>query len=96
MNQASNAMVPTINHPLFNGTQTSLGLLKLGATYLGITLVWVARCFAIVIKEVQLPSFLSTLLSTIEIGLELLPRGHELAMCPLTTTQNFTEADEND
>ena len=27
-------MVPTINHSLFDGTQTSLGPLKLGATYL--------------------------------------------------------------
>ena len=29
-------MIPTINHPLFDGTQTSLGPLKLGATYLGV------------------------------------------------------------
>ena len=35
-NQASNAMVPRIIYPLFDGTQTSLGPLKLGATYLGI------------------------------------------------------------
>ena len=35
LNQASNAMVPTHIHPLFDGTQTSLGPLKLGATYLG-------------------------------------------------------------
>ena len=32
-------MVPTNNHPLFDGTQTILGPLKLGATYLGIALV---------------------------------------------------------
>jgi hypothetical protein len=36
---ASNAMVPTHIHPLFYVTQTSLGPLKLGATYLGIDLV---------------------------------------------------------
>jgi hypothetical protein len=31
-----------------------------------------------------LPSFLSIISSSIEIGLELLPRVHELAMCPLS------------
>ena len=70
-------MVPTINHPLFDGTQTSLGPLKLGATYLDKALVWVAECFAIATDEVPLSSFLSTRLSSIEMGLELLPRGHE-------------------
>jgi hypothetical protein len=35
-------MVPTINHPPFDGIQTSLSPLKLGATYLGIALAWVA------------------------------------------------------
>jgi hypothetical protein len=70
-------MVPTNNHPLFDGTQTSLGPLKLGATYLGKALVWVAGCFAIPPNEVPLPSFLSMLVLLIEIGLELLPRGHE-------------------
>ena len=77
-------MVPTINHPSFDGTQTSLGPLKLGATYLGIALVCVAGCFAIATNEVPLPSFLSILLSIIEIGLEILTREHELAMCPLS------------
>jgi hypothetical protein len=75
-------MVPTINHPLFDGTQTSLDPLKLGATYLDIALVWIAGCFAIATNEVPLPSFLSTSLSIIEIALEVLPRRHELAMCP--------------
>jgi hypothetical protein len=32
-------MVPTNIHPPFDDTQISLGPLKLGATYLGITLV---------------------------------------------------------
>jgi hypothetical protein len=32
-------MVPTHNYSLFDGTQTSLGPLKLGATYLSIALV---------------------------------------------------------
>jgi hypothetical protein len=64
-------MVPTRIHPLFDGTQTSLGPLKLGATYLGIALVWVAGCFAIVIIEVTFPSFLCTILSSIEMVLEL-------------------------
>ena len=77
-------MVLAINHPLFDGTQTSLGPLKLGATYLGNALVWVVGCFAIASNEVPLPSFLSILLSTIEIGLEELPRGHECAMCTLS------------
>jgi hypothetical protein len=45
-------MVPTNNHPLFDGTQTSLGPLKLGATYLGKALVWVAGCFTIATIEV--------------------------------------------
>ena len=70
-------IVPTHNHPLFDGTQTSLGPLKLGATYLGVALVWIGGCFAITTIEVPSPSFLSTLLSSIEMGLELLPRGHE-------------------
>jgi hypothetical protein len=73
-------MVPTINHPLFDGTQTKLGPLKLGATYLGNALVWTAGYFVIATNEVPLPSFLSTILSSIEMGLELLPRGHELSM----------------
>jgi len=70
LNQASNDMVPTNIHPLFDGTQTSLGSLKLGAAYLGIALVWVAGCFAIATNEVPLPSLLSTLWSSIEMGLE--------------------------
>ena len=70
-------MVPTHIHSLFDGTQTSLGPLKLGATYLGKDLVWEAGCFAIVINEVPLPSFLSIELSSIGIGLGVLPRGHE-------------------
>jgi hypothetical protein len=70
-------MVPTNNHPLFDGTQTSLGPLKLGATYLGKALVWIVGCFAIATIEVPLPTFLSTLVSSIEIGLDVLPRGHE-------------------
>jgi len=69
-------MVPTNNHPLFDGTQTSMGSLKLGATYLG-DAVWVAECFVIATIEVPSPSFLSTLVLSIEIGLEVLPRGHE-------------------
>ena len=77
-------MVPTNNHPLFDGTQTSLGPLKLGATYLGIALVWVAECFAVATNDVPLPSFLSIESSSIEIGLGELPRGHEWAMCPLS------------
>ena len=40
-------MVPTINHSLFDGTQTSMGPLKLRATYLGNALVCVVGCFAI-------------------------------------------------
>ena len=67
-------MVPTNNHPLFDGTQTSLGPLKLGTTYLGIALVWVVGCFAIATIEVPPPSFLSILWLSIEIVLELLPR----------------------
>jgi hypothetical protein len=39
LNQPSNDMVSTNNHPLFYGTQIYLGPLKLGATYLGIALV---------------------------------------------------------
>jgi hypothetical protein len=31
-----------------------------------------------------LPTFLSTLVSSIEIGLDVLPRGHEWAMCLLS------------
>jgi hypothetical protein len=69
-------MVPTNNHPLFDGTQTSLGPLKLGATYLGKALVWIAGCFAIVTIEVPLSSFLSILVSSIELGLEFSPKGH--------------------
>jgi hypothetical protein len=63
-------MVPTIIHPLFDGTQTSLGPLKLGATYLGKAFVWIAGCFAIVTIEVPLPSFLSILVLSKEMGLE--------------------------
>ena len=40
-------MVPTNNHLFFDGTQTTLDPLKLGATYLGKALVWVAGCLAI-------------------------------------------------
>ena len=69
-------MVPTHIHPHFDGTQTRLGPLKLGATYLGNALVWIAGYFIIATNEVPLPSFLSTILSSIEIGLESLPRGH--------------------
>ena len=61
-------MVPTHIHPLFDGTQTSLGPLKLGATYLGKTLVWIAGYFTIENIEAPLPSFLSTILSSIEIA----------------------------
>ena len=77
-------MVLTNNHPLFDGTQTSLGPLKLCATYLGKALVWVAGCFALATIEVPFPSFLSTILSSIEMDLELLPRGYELSMGPLS------------
>jgi hypothetical protein len=84
LSQASNAIVPTHIHPPFDGTQTSLDPLMLEATYLGITLVWIAGSFAIATIEVQLPSFLSTILSSIEMSLELIPRGHECAMCPLS------------
>jgi hypothetical protein len=45
LNQVSNAMVPTNDHPLFDGTQTSLGPIMLNATYLGIALVWIAEYF---------------------------------------------------
>jgi hypothetical protein len=69
-------MVPTHIHPLFNGIQTSLGPLKLGTTNLGIALEWIAGYFAIATNEIQLPSFLSTILSSIEMVLEL-PREHE-------------------
>jgi len=61
-------MVPTHIHPRFDGTQTRLGPLKLGATYLANALVWIAGYFAIATNEVPLPSFLSTILSSIEIG----------------------------
>jgi hypothetical protein len=77
-------MVPTINHPLFDGTQTSLGPLKLGVTYLGIALVWIAGCFVIATNEVPLPCFLSIESLSIEMGLGVLPSGYELAMCPLS------------
>jgi hypothetical protein len=70
-------MVPTIIHPLFDGTQTSLGPLKLGAIHLGIALVWVAGCFTIATIEVPFTSFLSILVLSNELGLEVLPRGHE-------------------
>ena len=40
--------------------------------------------FAIATIEVPLPSFLSIESSLIEIGLGVLPRGHEFAMCPLS------------
>jgi hypothetical protein len=39
LNKSPVTMVPTNNHPLFDGTQTSLGSFKLGATYLGKALV---------------------------------------------------------
>jgi hypothetical protein len=77
-------MVPIINHSLFDGTQTSLDPLKLEATYLGIALVWIAGYFTMSTNEVPLPSFLSIESLSIEIGLGVLPRGHELAMCPLS------------
>ena len=77
-------MVPTHIHPLFDSTQTSLCPLKLGATYLGMALVWIARCFAIATIEAPSPSFLSIESSLIEMGLGVLPRGHELVMCPLS------------
>jgi len=82
--KSSMMMVPTHIHPLFDDTQISLGPLKLEATYLGIALVWVAGCFAIATNEVPFPSFLSIESSLIKIGLGVLPRGHELAMCPLS------------
>ena len=44
----------------------------------------VAGCFAIGTIEVPLPSFLSIESSLIEIGLGVLPRGHECAMCLLS------------
>ena len=65
-------LVPTHIQPFFDGTQTSLGPLKLGTTYLGIALVWMTGYFVIASNEVPLPSFLSTILSPIEIDLELL------------------------
>jgi hypothetical protein len=40
--------------------------------------------FAITTIEVSLPSFPSIEPSLIEIGLGVLPRGHELAICPLS------------
>ena len=49
-------LVPTYIHPRFDGTQTRLGPLKLGATYLVNSLVWIAGCFAIAANEVPLPS----------------------------------------
>jgi hypothetical protein len=61
-----------------------LGPLKLGATYLGIALVWIAGCFAIATNEVPLPFFLSIESLSIEMGLGVLPREHECAMCPLS------------
>ena len=70
------SLVPTHIYPRFDGTQTRLGPLKLGATYLGNALAWIAECFAIATNEVPLPSFLITILSTIEICLESLHRGH--------------------
>ena len=71
-------MVSTHNHPLFDGTQTCLGPLKLGAAYLGNALVWIAGCYAIATEEVPLLSlFLSIVFALIEIGLGSLPRGHE-------------------
>jgi hypothetical protein len=73
-------MIPTYIHRLFDGTKTSLGPLKLGATYLGIALVSVAGCFAIATNEVPLPSFLSIESSLTEMGLGVLPRGHKFAM----------------
>ena len=88
LNQASNAMVPTHNHPLFDGTQTSLSPLKLGATFLGKALVWVAGCFAIATNEVPLPSFLSIESSLIEIGLGVLPRGHDVPCVPFPGMSN--------
>ena len=78
------SMIPTNNHSLFDGTQTSFSPLKLGATYLGIALVWMVGCFTIATNEVPLPSFLSIESSSTEIGLGVLPRGHEYAMCPLS------------
>ena len=70
-------LVPTYIHPRFESTQTRLGPLKLGATYLGNALVWIEGCFAIAINEVSLPSFQSIIFASIEIGLKSLPRGHE-------------------
>ena len=71
-------LVPTYIHPRFDGTQTRLGPLKLGATYLGNALVWIAGCFAIATEEIPLLSlFLSIVFALIEIGLGSLPRGHE-------------------
>jgi hypothetical protein len=89
LNQVFNAVVLTYIHPLFDGTQTSLGPLKLGATYLDKALEWVARCFAIATIEVPFTFFVSILVSSIEIGLELLPRGHECAMCSLSRHESF-------
>ena len=45
-------LVPTHIHPHFDGTQTRLGPLKLGATYLANALVWIAGYFAIANNEV--------------------------------------------
>ena len=71
-------LVPTYIHPRFDGTQTRLGPLKLGATYLGNALVWIAGCFAIATEEVPLLSlFLSIVFALIQIGLGSLPRGYE-------------------
>ena len=50
------SFVPTHIYPRFDGTQTRLGPLKLGATYLVNSLVWIAGCFAIAANEVPLPS----------------------------------------
>jgi hypothetical protein len=41
-------------------------------------------CFAVIDNEVPMPSFLSIESSPIEIGLGVLPREHEYAMCPLS------------
>ena len=71
------SLVPTHIYPRFDGTQTRLGPLKLGAIYFGNALVWIAGCFVIATNEVPLTSFLSIIFASIEIGLELLPKGHE-------------------
>ena len=50
-------MVPTNDHLLFDGTQTSLGPLILDATYLGIVLVWIVEFFSILDRFQQLSYF---------------------------------------